>query len=166
MKKPRNFLRSLLFRQARATGLEPATTGSTVRYSNQLSYVPNKSETPEGKSRHGAKRPQPGRAVRSGRSRPCFTSVLTSLCTNIRETTREQQGARGRFRSGFPDAFRLRLLGRTLLYNGCAAVAAAAMGLPVGIVLGRGRGLLAKLFWVLLPVSLLPSMPLRRVSPP
>ncbi len=27
-------------RQARATGLEPATTGSTVRYSNQLSYAP------------------------------------------------------------------------------------------------------------------------------
>jgi hypothetical protein len=26
---------------ARTTGLEPATTGSTVRYSNQLSYVPN-----------------------------------------------------------------------------------------------------------------------------
>src|SRR5262249_3367762 len=28
------------FRLARATGLEPATTGSTVRYSNQLSYAP------------------------------------------------------------------------------------------------------------------------------
>ena len=27
--------------RARTTGLEPATTGSTVRYSNQLSYVPN-----------------------------------------------------------------------------------------------------------------------------
>jgi hypothetical protein len=27
-------------RQARATGIEPATTGSTVRYSNQLSYAP------------------------------------------------------------------------------------------------------------------------------
>ena len=26
--------------QARATGIEPATTGSTVRYSNQLSYAP------------------------------------------------------------------------------------------------------------------------------
>src|SRR4051812_9339839 len=26
--------------QASATGLEPATTGSTVRYSNQLSYAP------------------------------------------------------------------------------------------------------------------------------
>ena len=28
------------FYSARATGLEPATTGSTVRYSNQLSYAP------------------------------------------------------------------------------------------------------------------------------
>jgi hypothetical protein len=28
------------FSSARATGLEPATTGSTVRYSNQLSYAP------------------------------------------------------------------------------------------------------------------------------
>src|SRR5437764_11992387 len=27
-------------RKARATGLEPPTTGSTVRYSNQLSYAP------------------------------------------------------------------------------------------------------------------------------
>jgi hypothetical protein len=31
---------SPIVRQARATGLEPATTGSTVRYSNQLSYAP------------------------------------------------------------------------------------------------------------------------------
>ena len=29
------------FVKARPTGLEPATTGSTVRYSNQLSYVPS-----------------------------------------------------------------------------------------------------------------------------
>ena len=28
--------------RARTTGLEPATTGSTVRYSNQLSYVPSR----------------------------------------------------------------------------------------------------------------------------
>ncbi len=36
----KSLTRSRLF-QARATGLEPATTGSTVRYSNQLSYAPN-----------------------------------------------------------------------------------------------------------------------------
>ena len=33
-------LLSQAFSSARATGLEPATTGSTVRYSNQLSYAP------------------------------------------------------------------------------------------------------------------------------
>src|SRR5690349_5764967 len=38
MKKPAPVKESGL--QARATGLEPATTGSTVRYSNQLSYAP------------------------------------------------------------------------------------------------------------------------------
>jgi hypothetical protein len=32
-------------RQASATGLEPATTGSTVRYSSQLSYAPVRSYT-------------------------------------------------------------------------------------------------------------------------
>src|SRR5206468_1323072 len=39
-RKSRNFLRLLNLGEARATGLEPATTGSTVRYSNQLSYAP------------------------------------------------------------------------------------------------------------------------------
>jgi len=32
-------------RPARATGLEPATTGSTVRYSNQLSYAPGRPQS-------------------------------------------------------------------------------------------------------------------------
>src|SRR5438128_2039970 len=59
----------------------------------------------------------------------------------------------------WPDAFRLKLLGRTLLYNGVTALMATAMGVPVGIVLGRGRGVVAKILWVLLPVSLLlPSL--------
>ena len=35
--------RSFFSIAARTTGLEPATTGSTVRYSNQLSYVPKTS---------------------------------------------------------------------------------------------------------------------------
>src|SRR5437867_1486911 len=52
-----------------------------------------------------------------------------------------------------PDAFRLKLLGRTLLYNGAAAAIATAIGIPVGLVLGRGRGIVAKLMWVALPVS-------------
>ena len=35
----------LTLEKARRTGLEPATTGSTGRDSNQLSYVPNQSQT-------------------------------------------------------------------------------------------------------------------------
>ena len=42
--KSRKFLRLRHF-LARTTGLEPATTGSTVRYSNQLSYVPKHSNS-------------------------------------------------------------------------------------------------------------------------
>ena len=62
-------------------------------------------------------------------------------------------------REAWPDWFRLKLLGRTLFYNGAAAAIACAMGLPVGIVLGRGRGWLARALWVVLPVSLLlPSL--------
>jgi hypothetical protein len=46
--RPRNHkcLQGLMLLLARATGIEPATTGSTVRYSNQLSYAP----TPLGES--------------------------------------------------------------------------------------------------------------------
>src|SRR5689334_17215190 len=56
-------------------------------------------------------------------------------------------------------SFRLSLLGRTLLYNGSVAVIATTMGLPAGYVLGRGRGPLARVLWVLLPAALLlPSL--------
>jgi ABC-type Fe3+ transport system permease subunit/DNA-binding beta-propeller fold protein YncE len=62
-------------------------------------------------------------------------------------------------RDAWPDWFRLKLLGRTLLYNGATALMATAMGLPVGIVLGRGRSIIARSLWVLLPVTLLlPSL--------
>ena len=55
--------------------------------------------------------------------------------------------------------FRAALLGRTLGYNASAAILATAMGLPAGIVLGRGRGIVARLMWVLLPAALLlPSL--------
>src|SRR6266542_3468805 len=58
-----------------------------------------------------------------------------------------------------PDLFRLELVGRTLLYNGAVAVLATALGFPVGVVLGRGRGGVARALWVILPVSLLlPSL--------
>ncbi len=57
------------------------------------------------------------------------------------------------------DAFRLHLLARTLGYNAAAGILATAMGLPAGIVLGRGRGMLAKILWVVLPAALLmPSL--------
>jgi ABC-type Fe3+ transport system permease subunit len=56
-------------------------------------------------------------------------------------------------------AFRAALLGRTLGYNAAAAVIATLMGLPAAFVLGRGRGLLAKVLWVILPAALLmPSL--------
>jgi ABC-type Fe3+ transport system permease subunit len=55
--------------------------------------------------------------------------------------------------------FRAALLERTLLYNGAAAIIATAMGLPAGLILGRGRGCFAKILWVILPAALLmPSL--------
>jgi ABC-type Fe3+ transport system permease subunit len=57
------------------------------------------------------------------------------------------------------DSFRLALLGRTVGYNALAAVIAAVMGLPAAFVLGRGRGVLARVLWVVLPAALLlPSL--------
>src|SRR5262245_49324942 len=57
------------------------------------------------------------------------------------------------------DTFRLHLLGRTLAYNGSVALIATLMGLPAGIVLGRGRGVTARLMWVIVPAALLlPSL--------
>src|SRR3954463_4936542 len=61
----------------------------------------------------------------------------------------------------WPDPFRLKLLARTLAYNGAVAVIATLLGFPVGVVLGRGRGrgVAARALWLILPVSLLlPSL--------
>ncbi|HEX3357935.1 MAG TPA: hypothetical protein VHS31_13265 [Tepidisphaeraceae bacterium] len=56
-------------------------------------------------------------------------------------------------------AFRLGLLARTLGYNAAAALIATAMGFPAGIVLGRSRGWIARILWILLPAALfLPSL--------
>src|SRR5947207_53092 len=52
-------------------------------------------------------------------------------------------------------SFRLELLLRTFAYNGLAAVIATGMGLPAAFVLGRGRGIVGKLMWVVLPAALL-----------
>jgi ABC-type Fe3+ transport system permease subunit len=63
---------------------------------------------------------------------------------------------RGEFK---PDAFRIGLLWRTIRYNLLAGVIATTMGIPAGIVLGRGRGWIARLMWVVLPAALfLPSL--------
>ena len=57
------------------------------------------------------------------------------------------------------NSFRAELLARTLAYNGVAAVLATLMGLPAAFVLGRGRGWIARLMWVVLPAALLmPSL--------
>ena len=56
-------------------------------------------------------------------------------------------------------SFRLELLLRTFAYNGLAALLATLMGLPAAFVLGRGKGFVAKLMWVVLPAALLmPSL--------
>ncbi|HEX8521981.1 MAG TPA: hypothetical protein VF669_06970 [Tepidisphaeraceae bacterium] len=57
------------------------------------------------------------------------------------------------------DAFRWGLLTRTLLYNGIVAVIATVLGLPAAMVLGRGRGVVQRVLFFALPVSLLlPSL--------
>src|SRR5437588_3881965 len=56
-------------------------------------------------------------------------------------------------------SFRAELLARRLACNGLAAICASVVGLPAGFVLGRGRGWLARLLWVVLPAALLmPSL--------
>jgi ABC-type Fe3+ transport system permease subunit len=56
-------------------------------------------------------------------------------------------------------SFRAQLLARTIGYNGLAAIIATLMGIPAAFVLGRGRGWLARVLWVLLPAALLmPSL--------
>jgi len=56
-------------------------------------------------------------------------------------------------------SFRLDLLFRTLAYNGAAAILATAMGLPVGWVLGRGRGIATRALWLIAPAALfMPSL--------
>lgn len=58
-----------------------------------------------------------------------------------------------------PSSFRFWLLARTLGYNFAVAVLATGMALPAAIVLGRGRGILSKILWMILPAALLmPSL--------
>src|SRR6185436_682680 len=58
-----------------------------------------------------------------------------------------------------PSAFRLDLLLRTLGYNFGAAIIATLMGLPAGLVLGRGRGWFARALWFVVPAAMfMPSL--------
>lgn len=57
------------------------------------------------------------------------------------------------------NSFRLRLMARTIGYNGAAGVIATLMGLPAAFVLGRGRGWAARTLWIILPAALImPSL--------
>ena len=57
------------------------------------------------------------------------------------------------------DPFRLHLIARTIGYNSCVAIVATLLAIPCAIVLGRGRGWVAQLLWLVLPISLLiPSL--------
>jgi ABC-type Fe3+ transport system permease subunit len=51
------------------------------------------------------------------------------------------------------------VLGRTLLYNCAAAILATLMALPAAVVIGRGRGWLARILLVIIPIGLvMPSI--------
>lgn len=51
------------------------------------------------------------------------------------------------------------ILARTVLYNGAAALLATLIAIPAALVIGRGRGVLARLITVVLPLALvMPSI--------
>jgi ABC-type Fe3+ transport system permease subunit/DNA-binding beta-propeller fold protein YncE len=54
-----------------------------------------------------------------------------------------------------PFGYHIRLLGRTLLYNFGVAAIATVLALPVAVVLGKGRGWVAGVLAMILPVALL-----------
>src|SRR3712207_2869532 len=57
------------------------------------------------------------------------------------------------------DAFRASLLARTLFYNAAAALLAVTMSLPAAVVVGRGRGVVARCVLFLLPLAvIMPSI--------
>ena len=59
------------------------------------------------------------------------------------------------WRGLIPTGFQQRLLARTLTYSVLVATIATLLGLPAALVLGRGRGVGARLLWFALPVGLL-----------
>ncbi|MBC8107016.1 MAG: hypothetical protein H7Z14_10540, partial [Anaerolineae bacterium] len=57
------------------------------------------------------------------------------------------------------DPFRIKLIARTIAYNGAAAIVATLLAVPAAIVIGRGRGIFAAALWLILPIALLlPSL--------
>src|SRR3954447_24806880 len=64
-------------------------------------------------------------------------------------------GRPGGVKDLWPTPFYLWLLARTLAYAGCVAVIATVLALPAAIVLGRGRGMVTTVLWLLLPAALL-----------
>ena len=53
------------------------------------------------------------------------------------------------------DEFRIQLLLRTLLYNISAGLIATLLAVPAAIAIGRGRGSISAILWILLPLTLL-----------
>src|SRR5256885_13774134 len=54
-----------------------------------------------------------------------------------------------------PSRFQMSVLGRTVIYNGTAALVGCLMAIPAAIVIGRGRGWFSRILILLLPLGLL-----------
>lgn len=81
----------------------------------------------------------------------CCALPLGWMAVQLTRIAAEGGGAN----SLLPTGFQLQLLGRTLAYSVLAALLGTLLAIPAGLVLGRGRGLLAKGLWLLLPATLL-----------
>jgi DNA-binding beta-propeller fold protein YncE/ABC-type Fe3+ transport system permease subunit len=88
---------------------------------------------------------------------PSIVILIVGVCSGLPLLWLSYQVLRapGSLAGAFTDAFHLKLLGRTLLYNGAVGVIATVIAIPAAIVLGRGRGWAARGMAVLLPVALL-----------
>ena len=86
---------------------------------------------------------------------PVWLIVLTCCALPLGWMAVQVVRVAGEARSLLPTAFYLGLLGRTVAYSLAAAALATLLGIPAGLVLGRGRGPLARALWLLLPATLL-----------
>src|SRR6476646_8795351 len=73
---------------------------------------------------------------------PAVVTIIVGLCSGLPLLWLAWQVIRtpGALAGAFTDAFHLKLLGRTLIYNGLVGVIATVLAIPAAIVLGRGRG--------------------------